>query len=180
MNDTHWRRLELLADLAREKANDFLKSDELTKLKKALQDAATELPETLSLSLDITLSAFDQERDASLPLTQVVLASAGSEEPYIAELDCSSQRYVVDGEVLQVPHDICPHCWFVWGFKIGDPDGSLPDRACPSCGYQMGKEIKLLLDNDLCPHCERGQVSLNQPKCSGCGMEIDAGLVAWG
>jgi hypothetical protein len=44
----------------------------------------------------------------------------------------------------------------------------------------MGREVKLLLDNDVCPFCEEGKVSLTIPACAKCGQRIDPGIVVWG
>ena len=44
----------------------------------------------------------------------------------------------------------------------------------------MGREVKLLLDTDVCPFCEEGKVSLTAPVCDKCGQRIDPGIVVWG
>ena len=83
------------------------------------------------------------------------------------------QRYVVSGDICQVPHDYCPSCWGMWDFKD-------QDRECPSCGIVLGNEIKILLDTDICPHCENGKVSAANPECSKCGYKVDLDIVTWG
>jgi hypothetical protein len=52
--------------------------------------------------------------------------------------------------------------------------------SCSECGATMGREVKLLLDHDLCPFCEEGKVSLTAPVCAKCGQRIDPGTVVWG
>ena len=66
-------------------------------------------------------------------------------------------RYLVDGEICEVPHDRCPNCWAGWSFKIGTPDTPPEALECPCCGYGLGEQIKLMLDSDVCPHCEKAR-----------------------
>ena len=75
--------------------------------------------------------------------------------------------------MCQIPHDYCPHCWGIWDFKLIHP-------VCRHCGYTLGREVKLLLDSDVCPNCEEGKVSVNDPNCEQCGQWIDPTLVIWG
>ena len=51
---------------------------------------------------------------------------------------------------------------------------------CPNCDYEIGNEVKLLLDDDHCPHCERGKLSMDDPTCDECGMTFDPQIIAWG
>jgi hypothetical protein len=44
----------------------------------------------------------------------------------------------------------------------------------------MGREVKLLLDTDVCPFCEEGKVSLIAPVRDRCGQKIDHGTEIWG
>ncbi len=41
-------------------------------------------------------------------------------------------------------------------------------------------KVKLLLDSDVCPHCERGTVCRENPSCDDCGFTIDPDVVVWG
>jgi len=79
--------------------------------------------------------------------------TTGGKEPYQISGDSSIHRYVVNGEICQIPHDYCPHCWGEWDFK-------LKNQVCSTCGYILGEQIKLLLDSDICPNCDEGKVSL--------------------
>ena len=44
----------------------------------------------------------------------------------------------------------------------------------------FGEDIKLLLDTDVCPHCEEGKVTMNSPVCNRCGYEVDPKKIVWG
>jgi len=177
MQDKLWRQLDPLADKAGEEIERFLTSPQANDLKTIMKKAAAALPDGYSLSLDIKLNVFDPDREDALPLLTTGLAASGQNEPYVAHGDSTPCRYTVDGEVCEVPHDRCPHCWAVWDFKIGHPVATEGLHPCPTCGYELGKELKLLLDNDKCPHCEKGELSMDNPRCSKCGLEIDP---AWG
>ncbi len=180
MKDNLWRQLEPMADQAYEEIERFLTSPQANELRTIIQKAAAALPEGYSTSLDISLNVFDPERDNALPLMTTGLAASGPGEPYVAHGDSTPGRYTVDGEICEVPHDRCPHCWGTWDFKIGHPVAIAAICSCPHCGYELGKELKLMLDDDKCPHCEKGELSMDDPTCSKCGLEIDPSLIAWG
>jgi hypothetical protein len=44
----------------------------------------------------------------------------------------------------------------------------------------MGREVKFLLDTDVCPFCEEGRVSMTDSICGKCGHRIDPDQVVWG
>ncbi|MCA9138082.1 MAG: hypothetical protein KDB00_15020, partial [Planctomycetales bacterium] len=113
------------------------------------------------------------EREHSLPLLQTGLSSSDGATPYQVWGDSSPQRYIVKGEMVIAPHDRCPECWGPWDFKESNP-------SCPECGIEMGPHVKLLLDSDCCPNCEKGRVSASNPQCSECGYAVDPNHVAWG
>jgi hypothetical protein len=79
----------------------------------------------------------------------------------------------VRGEIQVVPHDRCPRCYGVWDFKFKNP-------ACPGCGATLGRDVKVLLDTEVCPPCEGGDVSMTDPACDKCGYRVDPDLVTWG
>jgi hypothetical protein len=80
---------------------------------------------------------------------------------------------MVNGEIQVVPHDHGPRCWEQWDFKF-------ENRTCPHCGTTLGQDCKVLLDSDVCPHCDEGSVSMTKPVCDKCGYKVDMNLVAWG
>ena len=180
MNDSLWRQLEPQAHQADELIEKYLSSSDADALKQLVSKTAGLLPEGLSVSLDITLNVFDPDRGNVLPLSDTSLTASGNDEPYVAYGDCTPCRYLVDSEICEVPHDRCPNCWAGWGFKIGVPDAELEMLGCPCCGYEMGEQIKLMLDNDVCPRCEKGKMSMANPTCDQCGLAIDPRIVAWG
>ena len=82
-------------------------------------------------------------------------------------------RYVAGGEICEVPHDRCPQCWGSWDYKHERP-------SCPQCGIQMGSDVRLLLDSDVCPYCDRGRITSDNLTCGECGFTIDPRYVTWG
>jgi predicted amidophosphoribosyltransferase len=116
---------------------------------------------------------FDTEREKEITLLSTGYACFPGEPPFEMSGDSTAQRYVVDGEMCQCPHDYCPKCWGDWDFKFKFPE-------CPECGAKLGEDVKLLLDTDVCPYCEEGKVTMNQPVCSECGYELDPTKVVWG
>ena len=138
-----------------------------------LQKLSAELSDHYELLLKVEFQVFDTERTATLPLVSEAISVSSGQEPLLASADSTIHRYVVEGAIRQVPHDYCPKCWGQWDFK-------LLHQECPNCGCKLGKEVKILLDSDVCPHCENGKVSTSKPKCKECGFEVDPDLVVWG
>jgi hypothetical protein len=73
-----------------------------------------QLPLTYTVSIDVELRVFDNEREQSLNLLTTGLSTAREVEPYRTSGDSSVHRYVAGGEICEVPHDRCPQCWGSW------------------------------------------------------------------
>jgi hypothetical protein len=123
--------------------------------------------------LNVSVDVFDAERSNALTLLTLGLSTAKGAPPCKTHGDSTPQKYVVDGEIQVVPHDRCPKYYGLWDFKLIHP-------SCSDCGATMGQDVKMLLDNDSCPFCEEGKVSLTVPVCDECGQGIDPGIVVWG
>ena len=115
----------------------------------------------------------DPEREASMRLASAALCGSADGGTWRGSGDSTFARYVVDGEIEIVPGDRCPRCWGGWGFPLDHPE-------CPSCGVKLGEGVKLLLDSDVCPHCEKGRITRHQPRCTRCGFEVNPEFVVWG
>ena len=125
------------------------------------------------MNLNVSVDVFDAERLNALPLLTTGLSTSNGKSPYQTYGDSTPQKYLVDGGIQVVPHDHCPKCYGLWDLK-------LKNLSCSECGATMGREVKLLLDADICPFCEEGKVSLTTPVCDKCGQRIDPGIVVWG
>jgi len=143
----------------------------------SLRSLLTKLQEAIGsrylVGLRLDVDVFDTEKDRCLPLLQTGMSGFGNDKPYQTWGDSTPQRYIVGGEVLVVPHDRCPQCWEGWDFKFDHP-------SCSHCGATLGRDVKLLLDTDVCPFCEDGKVSMSDPICSKCGHQVDPDTVVWG
>jgi hypothetical protein len=126
-----------------------------------------------SANLTVCVDVFDADRSHALPLLTTGLSTSQGEPPHKTYGDSTPQKYVVDGEIQVVPHDRCPKCYGLWDFKLNHP-------SCSECGATLGREVKLLLDTDVCPFCEEGKVSMTVPVCAKCDQRIDTGVVVWG
>ena len=155
------------------KLDELLDSDRFSALRLALARLSETVGPRYSVNLNVSVDVFDAERSNALPLLTLGLSTSKGETPYKIYGDSTPQKYVVDGEIQVVPHDRCPNCYGVWDFKLDHP-------SCSECGATMGQEVKLLLDTDVCPFCEKGKVSLTAPICDKCGHRIDPGIVVWG
>jgi hypothetical protein len=150
-----------------------LDSEQTAPLRQALLQLGQALGDRYIVSLDVSVQVCDQDGERALPLLTTGLAVSAGQEPYRTWGDSSPQRYIVDGQIQVVPHDRCPKCWEVWDFKF-------KNRSCSECGLTLGEDCKILLDTDVCPHCEKGKVSLSKPTCDQCGYKVDLSAVTWG
>jgi hypothetical protein len=150
-----------------------LRSPDLSGVRDALAALGKSLGERYSVTLTCLVEVFDREQERSLPLLTTGLSTSGGADPFVVSGDSTPHRYVVDGEIRVVPHDHCPKCWGHWDFKW-------QHRHCPQCDAELGRNCKVLLDSDVCPHCEASRVTASAPGCSACGFVVDPALVVWG
>ena len=162
-------RIDRIADLL----DEVLDSPACDPLRAALSELAASLQGKLRVSLSCVLDVCREEHEVALPLLNTGIAVAEDGSTYRCWNDSLPQRYVVDGNIRVVPHDRCPNCWNLWDFKW-------LHRTCPHCPTSLGDNCRVLLDSDVCPHCEQGHVSSQQPKCDRCGWEVDPRCVVWG
>ena len=155
------------------KLDELLDSDQLAAVRVLLARLSETFGPRYSANLNVTVDVFDAERRNALPLITTGLSTSEGKSPHKAYGDSTPQKYVVDGEIQVVPHDRCPKCYGLWDFKF-------KNLSCAACGGTMGRDVKLLLDHDLCPFCAEGKVSLTDPVCSKCGQRLDPGTVVWG
>lgn len=173
MRDVEFTLLDPVADLVNDTFEGLEKQGAFDEILRRLRTVISELPDGYSVSFDIQLNILDASRQQSLSLLTTGFNTLKGKEPYRHYGDTAPQKYLVDGEMCIVPDNFCPHCWGEWGFKFQNP-------VCPQCGYELGKQVKYLLDNDQCPYCQKGTVSVDRPKCSACGFEVDGKTIAWG
>lgn len=172
MDRNLFEKIDPLVDDIADQITELIEGEGLSGIRQKLVELSREFG-TNSLTLELNVKVFDANREQNLPLLQTGLATSEGSEPDQFWADSSPQRYVVDGEMAIVPNDRCPQCWGEWGFKNLHPQ-------CAGCGAQMGIQVKLLLDSDRCPHCERGVITSQEPKCSECGFTINPEHVIWG
>lgn len=173
MDQESWQRSEDLIYEIEESLDKLLDSPELEELRSKMAELGKRLGERYGISLSCILDVIDWREDRSLPLLNTGISANETGNTNRTWNDASFQRYVVNGEIQIVPHDHCPGCWGDWLFKT-------ENTKCPECGIELGKECKILLDTDECPHCEKGKLSMNDTKCDQCGYSIDPKYVVWG
>lgn len=172
MNPEQFQKTDPLLDKLAEELGNWIESTDSSEVRETLAQLS-KLLGGRSISLDMTVGVFDPDRGNTLPLLQVGLSSSDGSPAYETSADSTPMRYLANGEMIVVPHDRCPCCWAAWDFKDLHP-------ACPSCGVQLGEEVKFLIDSDVCPHCENGSVTPTNPQCDECGFKVNPAHVAWG
>lgn len=142
-------------------------------IQRALASLSRILGDSNSVNLNVSVQVFDPERMRSIPILQTGFSTSNGNDPHRTWEDATFQKYVVAGNISVVPHDYCPKCWSEWAFKFDNP-------TCPSCDANLGTDVKVLLDTDVCPHCEEGTISMTNPTCNHCGFRVDPNVVVWG
>jgi hypothetical protein len=173
MKEAEFKGVQGTRDHVYARCRTWLDSAQFKEIREALKQASATLPADYSIALEISFRIVDDNREEALSLFTTGLETSAGNDPYPTNGDCSVHRYVVNGEICQVPHDRCPNCWGDWEFKLQNP-------VCQCCGFEMGNQVKLLLDSDICPHCEQGTVTMTQPMCARCGFLVDQHGVTWG
>ena len=148
-------------------------TDKAKQVRYSMMEISKALGTDFSVDLNVVLQAFSSRDQRSLPLVEHGLSAMNGDLPYSQSADCTPHRYVVGGTIHVVPHDRCPKCWGLWMNKF-------ENHTCEHCGTTLGKDCKVLLDSDTCPHCEEGEVSMRDPVCDLCGYEVDLAMVTWG
>jgi hypothetical protein len=161
-----------LDDLA-DSIGKLLEGGQAAKLRELLTQLGQELGKEFSVGLNVVVEVFDLNEERTLPLIQTGIAAPHDREPYRTWGDSSPQRYIVEGNMVIVPDDRCPQCWETWDFKWITP-------SCSHCGATLGEGVKILLDDDICPYCEKGNISKASPTCDQCGHSVDPSIVVWG
>jgi len=173
MRDMEFKKLDPLSDSINEKFDELHQNGAFEEILRMLKEATGQLPDTYSVSFDIRMNVFDADREMSLSLLTTGFSTSKGDDPYRHHGDSSPQKYWVNGQMCTVPDEYCPHCWGAWVFKFKRP-------ICPDCGYELGKQVKYLLDNDVCPFCQEGKTTVDNPTCDKCGFEVDKKKVVWG
>lgn len=173
MEPTEFAAAEPHLDQVSELLDSALVSPEFQKVRDVLAALGKSLGNHYSVTLSCLIEVSDNEGMRTLPLLTTGLSTSGGAEPFRVSGDSTPHRYVMDGQICVVPHDRCPRCWGSWDFKW-------ENRHCPHCAAELGKNCKVLLDSDVCPHCEEGRVTATRPKCTKCGFVVESSLVVWG
>ena len=173
MDQSTFDAADPLLDQIAEAVENSLTSAQLADIRQLIAKLSQTMGERYLIGLNVFVEVFDQEREGSMTLLNTGLSFAAGKEPYQTWGDSTPQRYIVDGQIQVVPHDRCPKCWDAWDFK-------LQNRSCSHCGATLGDNCKILLDTDICPHCEKGKISMANPKCDQCGFQIETNVVVWG
>lgn len=177
MDQEAWKITDDAVEQIAENLDQLFDSPAMADIQRRLGDLELKLGSRFSISLNcvVDLSDRDTERQRghALRLLNTGLSTSENGEVFRTWGDSSPHRYVMDGEIHVVPHDHCPKCWGEWDFKW-------MHRSCAHCDAVLGKNCKVLLDSDVCPHCEQGKVSAQKRRCEQCGFEVDTSCVVWG
>lgn len=173
MNSKDYADCEKLADKMLDLFEAQYEQGDFDAIEQELAKISARLEERYQVSARITFEIFDKTKEKTILLADTGITAVGGEEPEVFSEADSADSYIVDGEVVRIPHSYCPVCW-------GDWETKKDNKACPSCGAAMGRKVKLLLDTGMCPHCGEGKVSRANPTCPRCFTQIGESEIHWG
>ncbi|EOQ87224.1 hypothetical protein LEP1GSC202_3663 [Leptospira yanagawae serovar Saopaulo str. Sao Paulo = ATCC 700523] len=174
MNDEKFYELNAISENIHTKFEDLKEKGEIENIEFLIKNLLKKLPEKYSIEFSFNLSIFDSEREKSIEMLRVGINGLGNTaETYKFSESYKFNRYLVQGHIVEIPHNHCPNCWSEWDFKyLGS--------SCSDCGVTLGKEVKLLIDSNECPNCESGKISPKKPHCDKCDFIAEDDLVIWG
>jgi hypothetical protein len=174
MDIEHVNQIEGLCDKVSDLIHKLDDEKQFDDLKSALGNASKHIDDGSVLTVSIRVTYDFPEKDIQIPYYDMGFTCPKNETPYLFEGSSTLATYVMaDGNVYRIPHDRCPSCWELWDFKLHNGE-------CSNCGAKLGSEVKQMLDSDICPYCEKGKVTIRDPKCKECGQEIDPDKIVWG
>lgn len=173
MDQDSWQLVDQRLGQIAEKFDKLLESAEFQDIREILSQLSQSLDGRFVVNLNCNVDIFDHLRERSLPLFSTTVSVAKNREVNRTWNGSTHQRYLVGDAISVVPHDHCPKCWAEWNFKF-------KNRSCQHCDAELGTNCKLLLDSEVCPNCEAGEISESNPHCDNCGFTIDPAVVVWG
>lgn len=173
MDPETFKLVDEQVDALAEQIDGLIESPAFAEVRDSLRKLSDAAGKSHSVSFEFVVRVSDAEGERTLPLLTTGLSAFAGAEPFRTWGDSTPQRYIVDGDIRIVPHDRCPRCWELWDFKFNH-------RACEHCDAELGTNVKVLLDSDVCPQCERGKVTSTMPRCTECGFQVDSTIVTWG
>ncbi|QDU50493.1 hypothetical protein [Gimesia panareensis] len=118
MDQEAWQKAKDLIDEIEVSVDELLDSPELEGLRSKLAELGKRIGKKYSIDLNCTLEVGEWENDRFLKLIDTGHSVGQNGELYRTWNVASFQRYIVNGEILIVPHDHCPSCWGEWAFEF--------------------------------------------------------------
>lgn len=172
-SDINYTRADELAVLVEERFLQLIEQGAFADIEPKLMALAGGDNESQAVTLSLQFKLTDSEREEEVVVNETGRAYLNNGETYNFNGGDAAIRYLCDGEIKVFQHSRCPHCWSEWEDKHLNP-------VCPVCEYELGNQVKLLIDDDICPYCLEGKVSQQEPRCSSCGEQIEEKFVSWG
>ena len=174
MNDEKFHELDTISDKIHDKFESLYGNKEFQEIESDIQKLLKSIHEKYSIEFNLSISIYDSDRDKSIQMYRIGITGSGKEgNTYQFSEGYNFNRYIINGHIIEIPHNICPNCWADWDFKR-------KNSSCPECGVIFGKEVKLLIDSDECPYCSEGKIYQKNSKCTKCDFIADDDLVVWG
>ena len=173
MKAAEFKVIDKVSKVVEQAGQDWMASDEFAKVEQAVKRASTKLPEEYCIEVTLRVEVYHANRpEGGMEIMTTGLNASKGNVRYPEITGVQEERYLVDGEICELPLIYCPNCWGHWIKSC--------DSKCPRCNYVMGKDVKYLIDSDVCPSCSKGKVTSEKLDCDQCGKAVDPSLVSWG
>lgn len=170
MNNEKFLELDKVSSKIEAFFKDSDQSEKLNDIKKTLQNFCQSLPEQFSITFSLNLGIYDDEREKNIDVSEIGISFNGSDKSHLIRERYEFCRYIVKGNIVEIPFNYCPVCWGEWYHK---------KEGCPDCNSMIGKHIQYLVESNKCPNCIEGEISPENPKCDICAFNANFKDVVW-
>ena len=165
MDKTIFEAADPITDEIAEATTELLESEATQKLRGLLAKLNKVIGTQYAVSLVLNVEVFDDEKKRNLPLLQTGMSG----------FDASPTRPGLTPR--RNATSSVGKCWWLPMTVARSAGKSGISSSCINLATiamrHWERDVKLLLDTDVCPWCEEGKVSMSQPTCSKCGHTVD-------
>lgn len=172
-SDLNYSQADDLAALVEERFQQLIEQGAFADLEEKLLELAKTGSEDQAVTLSLQFKLSDSEREREVIVAETSRAYLSDGDKYDFNHGDAAVRYICDGQIKVFQQSSCPHCWGDWEDKLKNP-------TCPDCGYELGNQVKILVDDNACPYCLAGKVTPQQTRCDACGEQVEERFVSWG
>ncbi len=128
-------------------------------------------PEDVMPYVQIQVGVLHREAQKSTKLSWLQVSYHDDGELFTIGGDADPRGYEVEGKLITVSDDQCPKCFGEWCINLHNR------QPCPGCGVELGKQVMIVAEQDICPFCQEERADDSSHLCE-CGFDWQADYVA--